>query len=94
MDYFIPDVSKVESFNGSYFKRWQKKFLFLLKMANVAYVLFEPRVQESEDQLEPAWSGIILNWNKANKICLNSILNTLSNELYDLYCVEEFARDV
>lgn len=60
----------------------------------MAYVLFEPRVQETEDQLEPARTGTVLNWNKANKICLNAILNALSNELYDLYCVEEFANDV
>lgn len=51
MDYSILDVSKVEAFNGSYFKRWQKRVLFLVEMAIVAYVLFEPRVQESEDQL-------------------------------------------
>lgn len=61
MDYSIPNVSKVESFNGSYFKRWQKKVLFLLEMANVAYVLFESRVQETEDQLEPARTVTILN---------------------------------
>ena len=53
-----------------------------------------PRVQETEDQLEPARTGTVLNWNKANKICLNTMLNALSNELYDLYCVEEFVSDV
>lgn len=63
-------------------------------MTNVAYVLFKLRVQEFDEQLEPARIGTTYNWNRDNKICLHAILNALSNELYDIYCVEDYARDI
>lgn len=33
-------------------------------------------------------------WNKAYRLCKNYILNTLSNDLFDVYCHHVHAKDI
>ena len=36
----------------------------------------------------------LINWEMANTLCLNTILNSLSNELFDIYCHFTFAKEL
>ena len=73
----ISEAAKIESFNGNNFKRWQQKIQPILEFANISFVLSEPKLEaKSENSTK---------WEIANKLCLHTILNTLSNELFDVY---------
>jgi hypothetical protein len=45
--------------------------------------------EESEEQPEE-----LRNWEIANKLCVNTILNALFNELFDVYCNFTIAKDL
>jgi hypothetical protein len=86
----LPDATKIEPFDGNNFKRWQQKVLAVLDFTKISSVLTEPRPdEESEEQSEE-----LRNWEMANKLCVNTILNSLSNELFDVYCNFTIARDL
>jgi hypothetical protein len=86
----LPDATKIEPFDGNNFKRWQQKVLAVLDFTKISSVLIEPRPdEESEEQSEE-----LRNWEMANKLCVNTILNSLSNELFDVYCNFTIARDL
>jgi hypothetical protein len=68
---------KIEPFDGNTFKRWQQKVLSVFDFTKISSSLTEPRpYEESEEQSEE-----LRNWEMANKLCVNTILNALSNKL-------------
>jgi hypothetical protein len=84
------DATKIEPFDGNNFKRWQQKVLAVLAFTKISSALTERRPdEESEEQSEE-----LRNWKMANKLCVNTILNSLSNELFDVYCNFTIARDL
>ena len=76
----FPDVSKIEMFGGQNFKRWQERVFSVLDMHGVADALTDPKPDSS------AGTKKIDEWTYANKVCRHTILTTLSNELFDVYC--------
>jgi hypothetical protein len=40
----LPDVTKIEPFNGNNFKRWQQKVLAVLDFTKISYALHEPKL--------------------------------------------------
>jgi hypothetical protein len=64
------------------FKHWQQKVLAVLDFTKISSALTEliPN-KELEELFEE-----LRNWEMANKLCVNTILNSLSNELFDVYC--------
>jgi hypothetical protein len=84
------DATKIEPFDGNNFKHWQQKVLAVLDFTKISSALTEPRSdEESEEQSEE-----LRNWEMANKLCVNTILNSLSNELFDVYYNCTIARDL
>ena len=86
----IPDVTKIEPFNGSNFKRWQQRIMMLLDIACVAFVLTDLKPEEDTENYVREKE----KWEKADKVCRNIILNALSNELFDVYYHYKHAREI
>uniref|UniRef100_A0A2N9HRF5 Uncharacterized protein n=1 Tax=Fagus sylvatica TaxID=28930 RepID=A0A2N9HRF5_FAGSY len=87
-----PDMSKLEPFDGNYYKRWSERMLFYLESIHVDFVLFNDRVPD--DVLEPARSASIRTYEKANRTCRGHILHYLSNSLFDIYCGYNSAKEI
>ncbi|XP_038982179.1 uncharacterized protein LOC120110669 [Phoenix dactylifera] len=86
----IPDTSKIESFNGMHFKKWQDRVYFVLDMLNFAQYLNKSKpIEGSED-----FDSKLKEWKHGNKICRHTILSTLSNELFDVYCSYKEAAEI
>ncbi|XP_071928182.1 uncharacterized protein [Coffea arabica] len=82
------DVSKIEIFTNENFKRWQERVHSLLDIHGVAYALTESQPSATADaKTQEAWQY-------ANKIYRHTILQTLSNELFDVYCSSKEAKAI
>ena len=84
----FPDTSKIEAFDGKFYKRWQERIHTSLDMHGVASALTqsEPPVDSNQTQKD--------SWTHANKVCRNTIINTLSNDLFDVYSVYKKASKI
>ncbi|XXG79537.1 hypothetical protein AAC387_Pa09g0582 [Persea americana] len=76
------DLVRLDSFDGSNFRRWQQKVLFLLTSLKVAYVLTE-RCPDREEQ--PGGSYARKKWKEDNYLCKGHILNLVADNIYSLY---------
>ncbi|XP_022873573.1 uncharacterized protein LOC111392455 [Olea europaea var. sylvestris] len=84
----FPDVSKIEVFADENFKRWQERLYSLLDIHGVAFALKDPKPSSnSEAHIQDAWVH-------AKKVCRYTILQTLSNELFDVYCSYKEAKTI
>ncbi|XP_077252436.1 uncharacterized protein LOC143891806 [Tasmannia lanceolata] len=79
----VPDFSKIERLTGLNYKRWKQQILFALQQIGVAFVLTQPKPKEETAE-----------WDNADYICKNHLLNGLSNELYNIYYSYEHAADL
>ena len=77
----FPDISRIEVFCGQNYKRWQERIYSTLDMHGVAWLL------STEDTIPNSEA-----WTYANKVCRHTILTTLSNELFDVYCAYKEAK--
>jgi hypothetical protein len=84
----FPDVTKIEEFDGQNFKRWQDHVHSILDMYSVANALTEPKPAST------ATEKVIEQWTHANRVCRCTILSTLSNDLFDVYCAYKEAKDI
>ena len=86
----LPDVSKIEPFNGEHFKRWQDKIHDILDVHNLAkYLTLSPPEEGCED-----FDNKTKTWTANNKICRYTILSALSSNLYDIYYTYKYAYEI
>ena len=90
----LPNVTKIEPFNGNNFKRWQQKVLATLDFTKISCALHEPKPGVESGEKAGEKSEKLENWKMANTLCLNTILNSLSNELFDVYCHFTIAKEL
>ncbi|GKA08482.1 zinc finger, CCHC-type containing protein [Tanacetum coccineum] len=84
---------KLDKFEGSDFRRWQKKMHFLLTTLKVAYVLSTPRPEFVEEEtLEQTRKRC--KWDNDDYICRGHILNGMSDALFDVYQNVESAKEL
>ncbi|GJR92959.1 zinc finger, CCHC-type containing protein [Tanacetum coccineum] len=84
---------KLDKFEGSDFRRWQKKMHFLLTTLKVAYVLSTPRPEFVEEEtLEQTRKRC--KWDNDDYICRGHILNGMSDALFDVYQNVELAKEL
>ncbi|KAK9200100.1 hypothetical protein WN944_015295 [Citrus x changshan-huyou] len=77
----LPDVSKIEPFNGEHFKCWQDKIHDILDVHNLAeYLTLSSPEEGCED-----FDNKMKTWTVNNKICRYTIVSALSNNVYDIY---------
>lgn len=81
----VSDMSRLEPFDGKFFKRWSAKVLFFLEMLSVSYVLTKER---------PTKDGEVLKYNADNITCRGYILHFLSNSLFDIYVKFQSAKEI
>ncbi|GAU51024.1 hypothetical protein TSUD_283680 [Trifolium subterraneum] len=84
----FPDVTKIEEFDGQNFKRWQERVYSILDMYTVVNALTESKPATT------ATEKVTEQWTHANRVCRCTILSTLSNELFDVYCSYKEAKDI
>ncbi|KAG8364512.1 hypothetical protein BUALT_Bualt18G0004900 [Buddleja alternifolia] len=82
----FPDTSKIEIFEGNHFKRWQERVYSTLDVHGVAFILNEQKPNDGAPNINV--------WTYANKVSRHTILSTLSNELFDVYCPYKEARQI
>ena len=39
----LPDISRIESFNETHYKRWQEKFMSILDVIGYAFAIIDPK---------------------------------------------------
>jgi hypothetical protein len=86
----LPDVTKIKHFDGNNFKRWQQKVLVVLDFTKISSTLTKPRPDEEFEEQ----SKELRNYEMPNKLSVNTILNSLSNELFDVDCNFIIAKDL
>jgi hypothetical protein len=79
------DAIKIEPFNENNFKRWQQKVLAVLDFTKISCALHEPKLGVEFREKAGKKSEKLKNWEMANTLCLNTILNSLSNDLFDVF---------
>jgi hypothetical protein len=84
----FPDVTKIEVFDGQNFRRWHERVLSILDMYSVANALTESKPAST------ATEKVTEQWTHANRVCRCTILSTLSNDLFDVYCSYKEAKDI
>ncbi|CAN1343376.1 Retrovirus-related Pol polyprotein from transposon TNT 1-94 [Linum perenne] len=87
---------KLDKFDGTNFRRWQKKMKFFLTTIKVAYVLSTPYPDEmdTDDDDEDGKKKRLLKmkkWENDNFLCVGHILNGLADSLFDVYETYEHA---
>lgn len=95
---YVPNLTNVDPFNGTNFKRWQTKLLLIMDIAKVDHVLTKPKPVEppsdATDEQKKEYESSVSTWSSADKICKAIILNSLSNELFDIYCLHKHATEI
>ena len=41
-----PDTSKIDPFNGTFFKRWQERVFFAIDLVNLGHILTDPKPED------------------------------------------------
>ena len=90
---YAADFVKLERFDGSNFRRWQKKMHFLLTSLKVVYVLTTPKLASSENETL-AEARARLKWESDDYICKGHILNAMSDNLFDIYQNKATAKKI
>jgi hypothetical protein len=85
----LPDVSKIEVFEGQHFRRWAERVFSLLDVKGVSSTL--TAAEPDEAKTDPK---LVEGWKQANKVCRYTILSTLSNDLFDVYASYKVAKEI
>ena len=49
--YTRPDISKINPFNGTFFKRWQERVFSAIDVVNLGHILIDPKPEDGFDLL-------------------------------------------
>ncbi|XP_043725798.1 uncharacterized protein LOC122672378 [Telopea speciosissima] len=81
------EITKLDKFDGSFFKRWKGKMHFFLTALKIAHVLNEekPTAPTNTTGETPVQKQQREKWKQDDFMCKGYILNWLSNTLYDVY---------
>lgn len=87
---------KLDRFDGTNFTRWRDKMIFLLSALNIYYVLDSALLAMPEPTAED--SDAVKEERKKREhdelLCRGYILNTLTDQLYNLYCNLKSPREI
>ncbi|CAN6720600.1 unnamed protein product [Malus baccata var. baccata] len=85
---------KLEKFKGLDFKIWQQKMLFFLTTMNLAHVVKEEAPKPNENPMTKEIVMVIEAWNHSEFCCRNYILNSLDDNLYNIYSLCKLAKEL
>ncbi|KAK0584013.1 hypothetical protein LWI29_006503 [Acer saccharum] len=63
----LSDISKIEPFNGSHFKRWQEKVTDTPDVLNFVDYLTQTKPEKNPEKPEENYAELLEAWNKRNK---------------------------
>ena len=87
------NFQKLDKFEGVGFRQWQKKMHFLLTTLKVVYVLNTPyAIKTEKETLDQACRRS--KFENDDYICLEHILNSMSDALFDVYQGMELAKEL
>ena len=49
-----PDTSKIDPFNGTFFKRWEERVFSTIDVVNLRHILTDPKLEDGSPLL-PTW---------------------------------------
>ena len=81
-----PNTSKIDPFNGTFFKRWQERVYSAIDVVNLVNILTDPKPKSDSEDL--------FKWENGNKQVRHAILSTLTNEIFDVYCQYKVAKEI
>ena len=81
-----PDTSKIDSFNGTFFKRQQEMVFLAIDVVNWGHILTDPKPKDGSELLPTQETG--------NKQVRHAVLRTLTNKLFDIYCQYKIAKEI
>ena len=81
-----PDTSKIDPFNGTFFKRSQERVFSAIDVVNLGHILIEPKPEDG--------SHLLPTWETKNKQVRHAILSTISNEIFYIYCQFKVAKEI
>ncbi|XP_070665248.1 uncharacterized protein [Malus domestica] len=91
----VPKYSeKPEKFKGLDFKRWQQKMLFFLTTMNLTHVVKEEALKSNENPMTKETVMAVEAWIHSEFCCRNYILNSLDDNLYDIYSLCKTAKEL
>ena len=67
------ETSKIDPFNGAFFKRWQERIYSAINVVNLRHILTDPKSKSGYENCP--------KWENENKQVKHLILSTLINEL-------------
>ena len=80
------DTSKIDPFNGTFFKRWQERVYYAIDVVNLMNILIDSKPKSDSEDLS--------NWENGNKKVRHAILSTITNEFFDVYCQYKGAKEI
>ena len=80
------NTSKIDPFNGTFFKRWQERVFFAIDVVNLGHILTDPKPEDG--------SHLLPTWETGNKQVRHAIMSTISNELFDIYCQFKVVKEI
>lgn len=83
-----PDISKIKLFARQNYHRLQERIYTILDMHGVTVALIDQKLAKTDPkQVEHGHTPIRL-------ICRHTIISTLSDELFDVYCSYKEAKEI
>lgn len=79
------DLLKLDRFDRSDFKFWQRKVMLLLTFLSLASTITKLCPKKVKGEYEPRSSVAIMDWDQDDYLCWNHILTVLMDNLFDLY---------
>ena len=73
-----PDISMIDSFNGTLFKWWHERVLLIIDVVNLGHILTGPKPKDDYE--------ILLTWETTSKQVRHTFLCIITNELFNVYC--------
>jgi len=84
----FPDFSKIEVFTSQNCRCWEERVSTLLDMYEVALALTTSKPDSTTTAKQ------VDDWIHANKVCRDTLLSVLSNDLFDVYASYKNAKDI
>ncbi|XP_060965656.1 uncharacterized protein LOC133034567 [Cannabis sativa] len=94
MNQLLSVGEKPEKFTGPNFKRWQQKMLFYLTTMNLAKLVTDDEQVLKEDEKDTNVINAVKAWKKDDFLCRNYIMNSLENNLYEVYLTKNTAKEL
>ncbi|KAE8654544.1 ornithine aminotransferase [Hibiscus syriacus] len=103
----IPNLSKLDAFDGKNYRRWSQRILIFFEQLDLDYVLLKPPPTMPptpttgndadavlNDDALATTAAVVATYEKDNKTVRGHLLNHMSNKLFDMFLRERSAKTI